>query len=133
MFAPQLAELSHMISTFGTSFFVGEPAKMSMSSAPAIVAALASAATIASRHTIGISLAMSLLGDDSFAEARRVGARDADCHALIDGNGRAGLRIRGARRDIPLAVRAQRIAARRGGARTLDVDASTAARNETGL
>src|SRR5262245_5796801 len=89
MFALQLAELSHMISTFGSSFCAGVRPKMSMSSAAAIEATPSSPAR-AARRIVRLGAFIRFLLALSFAERCRVGGHDPDGDALMDGHGGVG-------------------------------------------
>src|SRR6266498_3211099 len=98
MFAPQLLELSQMISTFGRSFCDWMPAKISISSA----------STGAIRKIRCKRCFMDRSGRMSLAEAHRVGLFHTDRHALAQRHAGARLGVGHCGRDVPFAARAVR-------------------------
>src|SRR6266542_3608015 len=121
MFAPQLLELSQMISTFGRSFCDWIPAKISISSASTGMASASSASSGAIRKIRCKRCFMDRSGRMSLAEAHRVGLFHTDRHALAQRHAGARLGVGHCGRDVPFAARAVRVAARLGPSRMLVV------------
>src|SRR4029453_3588123 len=125
MFALQLAELSHMISTFGSSFCCGVRPKMSMSSAAAIEAT-PRRAVHAARRIVRLSGFMEFLLRPLLAERRRVRGPDWEGDALVDSYGGIRDGVVDCGGDVPLAVRAERVARRDRLTRPFDEAAAAA-------
>src|SRR3954468_5699597 len=114
MLAPQFAELSHTIITFGRSLAPGGVAKMSMSSASTRGACTTTASATVDAISARISHHMTLwprcVREASFAEVVRIRFLHPDTDALVERHLGAGRCIVDARADVPLRIRTERIA-----------------------
>src|SRR3569623_770797 len=111
MLAPQFAELSHAISTLGRSFWPGRRAKMSMSSASAPVAQTTIVKATPTENSARRSHFRNCGRTDGLpAEIVRIGFLDSYAYTLIHRDARARRRIVHPCADVPLRIRAQRVA-----------------------